>query len=146
MKTVRLAMIGLGAMGSNHARILPKIPGVEITGVCDLIEEKAKSFGKTLGVPWCTDYHDLLDQAEAVWICTEPFNRKDIVLTCAKENKQIFTEKPIANTIEDARVMVEAADKAGVIYMLGYCLRFWNPYRLIKKTFDSGELGSLVEC
>lgn len=146
MNTIKLAIIGLGGMGSYHSGVLSKMPFIEITGVCDLLEEKAKGIGKKLNVPWYTDYHKVLDNAEAVWVCTEPFNRRDIVLTCAREGKNIFTEKPIANTIKTAREMVEAADKAGVIYMLGYCLRFWNPYVLMKKAFASGELGELVEC
>lgn len=146
MGTLRIAMIGLGNMGSYHAGILPKLPDVEIAGVCDINEIKAKSIGEKLGVKWCTDYHDLLDHAEAVWICTEPFNRREIVLTCARNGKHIFTEKPIANDLGDAHAMVEAADQAGVVYMLGYCLRFWNPYKLLKTSFSSGELGELVEC
>ena len=47
MKTIKLGLIGLGGMGSHHAPILQKLDGVEITGVCDLIEEKAKKNGRS---------------------------------------------------------------------------------------------------
>ena len=146
MKTIKLGLIGLGGMGSHHAPILQKLDGVEITGVCDLIEEKAKKMGDQLGVPWHLDYHRLLDTCEAVWVCTEPFHRRDIVTACAREKKHIFTEKPIASDIRDAEAMVEATAAAGVTYMLGYCLRFTNPFRLIRDIFASGELGELVDC
>ncbi|MEA4889122.1 MAG: Gfo/Idh/MocA family oxidoreductase [Clostridiaceae bacterium] len=146
MKTIKLGMIGLGGMGNHHAAILSKMPGVEIVGVCDLIEEKAKKLGEQLNVPWYLDYHQLLGSCEAVWVCTEPFNRRDIVLTCAKEKKHIFTEKPVASALNDAEAMVEATSAAGVIYMLGYCLRFMNPFQMIHKIYASGELGELVDC
>lgn len=146
MKTIKVAMIGLGGMGNFHTETIENIEGVEIVGVCDLIEEKAKKIGQKLNVPWYLDYHKLLDKAEAVMVCTEPFNRRDIVVTCAKQGKHIFTEKPIANNLEDAYAMLEATASAGVIYMLGYCMRFYNPYKLMKQSFESGELGDLVEC
>lgn len=146
MEKTRLGLIGCGGMGNYHAKILAEMDEVEIVGVCDLIEEKARKLGEKLGVKWCTDYHDLLPHVEAVWVCTEPFNRREIVITCAKEGKHIFTEKPICNNLEDAVAMVDAAESAGVVYMLGYCLRFWNPYKLMHDIFASGELGELVNC
>lgn len=146
MKRTKLGLIGCGGMGNYHAKILAAMDDVEIVGVCDLVEDKARKLGENLGVKWCTDFHDLLSQVEAVWVCTEPFNRRDIVITCAKEGKHIFTEKPISNSLDDAVAMVNAADSAGVVYMLGYCLRFWNPYKLMHDTLVSGELGNLVNC
>jgi UDP-N-acetylglucosamine 3-dehydrogenase len=146
MKKTKLALIGCGGMGNYHAKILAEMENVEIVGVCDVIQEKAEKLGKQLGTRWCTDYHQLLDDTEAVWVCTEPFNRVDIVTTSAAAGKHIFTEKPICNQMAGAEQMVAAADKAGVKYMLGYCLRFWNPYKLMHDTFASGELGELVNC
>jgi len=142
----RVAMIGMGGMGGSHANILSKMKNVEIVGVCDLIEQKAKNCGEKLGVKWCLDFHELLDDAEAVWVCTEPFNRLKVVTACAEAGKHIFTEKPICNDLKDADEMLAAAREAGVKYMLGYCLRFWHPYKLIHDTFVRGELGKLVNC
>jgi len=146
MDKTKLALIGCGGMGNHHAPILAKMKDVEIVGVCDIIEEKAKKLGEKIGAEWYIDYHDLLTEVDAVWVCTEPFNRKDIVITSAKAGKHIFTEKPICNNLEDADEMLKAAEAAGVVYMLGYCLRFWNPYKLMHDTFVSGELGELVNC
>ena len=144
---VKVAMIGLGGMGNYHADFLSKLPNVRIVGVCDLVEEKARKLSEKLGgVSWTLDYHDLLDSCEAVWVCTEPFNRLDIVTTAAKEGKHLFTEKPIARSLKDADKMINAARKAGVKYMLGYCLRFWNPYKYMHDSLVGGELGNLVNC
>jgi len=146
MASTKLGIIGCGGMGNHHAKILSTMSNVDIVAVCDIIEEKARKLGKQLDTPWCVDYHDLLDDVDAVWVCTEPFNRLDIVTTSARCGKHIFTEKPICLNIEDADQMIEAADSAGVKYMLGYVLRFTNPFKLIHDTFVSGELGDLVCC
>ena len=78
---IKLGMIGLGGMGSHHANYFSTLKSVQVVGVCDLIEEKARRAGEKLNAPWCLDYRQLLDKADAVWICTEPFNRRDIVLS-----------------------------------------------------------------
>ena len=143
---IKLGMIGMGGMGTGHARVISKIDGVEIVGVCDLIEHKARTIGEEVGAKWCTDHRELLDEVDAVWICTEPFNRVDVVTAAAEAGKHIFTEKPVSNNLKDADTMIAAAQKAGVIYMLGYCLRFWQPFKLMHDALKSGELGDLVSC
>jgi predicted dehydrogenase len=65
MKRTKLGLIGCGGMGNYHAKILAEMDDVEIVGVCDLVEDKARKLGENLGVKWCTDFHDLLSQVEA---------------------------------------------------------------------------------
>ena len=88
-----------------------------MVAVCELIEEKARTIGKRLGVKWSTDYRELLDAVDSLWICVD---------------------------LDEADAMIEACRKAGVKFMLGYVLRFTNPYRLMRDTLASGELGELV--
>ena len=143
---LKLGLIGCGGMGNHHARILSKMPEVNIVGVCDIIEEKARKLAEEIGTKWCVDFRDLLDDVDAVWVCPEPFNRVDIVTTSAQAGKHVFAEKPIGLSLEDADRMIAAAQEANVKFMLGYVLRFRNPYRLMHDTFASGELGELVTC
>lgn len=141
---IELAMIGCGGMGHYHAGVLSKMPGVKITGVCDLIAEKAKDVAAITGAPWTRSFRELLGDCQAVWVCTEPFNRAEIVTAAAEAGKHIFTEKPICIDPAQADAMIAAADRAGVIYMLGYVLRFTQPYRYMRDSFASGQLGELV--
>ena len=144
---IRVGIIGCGGMGNYHGPELAKLPNVKIVATCDLIPEKAKALGDKIGVArHVTDFRELLPDVDAVWVCTEPFNRRDIVVAAAAAGKHLFTEKPIARSLDDADAMLAAAKKARVKFMLGYCLRFWQPYRLIRETFASGELGDLVSC
>lgn len=144
---IKVGMIGCGAMGNFHGPELMKLPNVTVVGTCDVIEGKAKVLADKIGIDrYCTDFRELLDDVDAVWVCTEPFNRAKIVIPAAQAGKHVFTEKPIARSLKDAEDMVAATSKAKVKYMLGYCLRFWQPYRLLHDTFASGELGDLVSC
>ena len=143
---IKIGMIGLGGMGHGHAQTLAKRSNAKVAWVCDLIEEKARTTGELIGVKHCTDYRKWLNEVDAVWVSTEPFNRVEIVTTAAAAGKHIFTEKPIGLSLKDADAMIAAAKKAKVIYMIGYCLRYWSPYRLVRDTFASGELGELVTC
>lgn len=145
---VRVAIIGCGGMGNAHAPALVKLPNVQVVAACDLIHEKAQALAKNNGIRrHCTDFRELLPGVDAVWVCTEPFNRLDIVLACAKAGKHIFTEKPVCRRLEDADAMIAATRKAKVKYMLGYCLRFWPmPYGVMHTAFAGGELGDLVTC
>ncbi|PKO23878.1 MAG: hypothetical protein CVU38_01650 [Chloroflexi bacterium HGW-Chloroflexi-1] len=144
---IKVAIIGCGGIADYHGPHLVKLPDVKVVGTCDVIEEKARSLAERIGVgKWCTDYRELLDEVDAVWVCTRPSDRVDIVTAAAEAGKHIFSEKPIALNLQDADTMIAAAKKAKVKYMLGYCLRFWNPYKLLRDTFASGELGDLVGC
>lgn len=140
----KVAIVGCGGMGNGHARAIGEFPDVEIVGVCDLIQEKAESLSKVVGGRVCTDFHDLLDDADVVWDCTPPLSRPQVVIDSALAGKHIFSEKPIALSTETADRMIEAIDKAGITFMTDYVLRFVNPYKLVHEIFDSGQLGALV--
>ncbi|MHC4562488.1 MAG: Gfo/Idh/MocA family protein [Planctomycetota bacterium] len=143
---IRLGLIGCGGMGNYHAQPLKDVSGLELTICCDIIPEKAQDFAQRFETDCCTDYREVLDKVDAVWVCTEPFNRVNIVTDAAAAGKQIFSEKPLALNLDDADRMIAAVREAGVMYMLGYCLRYWQPYKIMHDTFATGELGDLVTC
>ena len=143
---IKVIVIGCGGMGNHHTPILTELDNVEVVGVCDLIEERARQLGEKVGAEWGLDYREMLGGADAVWICTPPLDRLEIVTAAAAAGKHIFSEKPICLDLEEADQMIAAAGAAGVKYMLGYVLRYTNPYRLLHDTFVRGELGDLVAC
>ncbi len=143
---IKLGMIGCGSMANYHAESIAKMENVQVVVCCDLLADKAAALADTFGCKHCTDHNEAYPQVDAVWVCTEPFNRVEIVCAAAAAGKHIFTEKPIALNLADADTMIAAARAAGVKYMLGYCLRFWQPYKMMREIFASGELGELVNC
>jgi len=144
---IKIGIIGCGGMGAHHAKVLAGMrPRVELAGVCDMVKDKADKLGTLLGVPAYTAYQDLLPKIDAAWICTPPTFRLDVVTACAEAQKQIFAEKPLALRLDEADQMIAATRKAGVRFMIGYVLRYTQPYRYLRDVLDAGQLGRLVNC
>ena len=143
---IKLGVIGAGGMGGHHAGRLAEIDQAELVGIADIERAKAETLAAKHQVASYTDYHDLLDIVDTVFICTPPFARTDIVVDAAQAGKHIFAEKPIALTLDEADRMLEATDKAGVKLMIGYVLHFVPTFKTLHDSFASGELGSLISC
>jgi predicted dehydrogenase len=143
---LHIGIIGCGGIGTHHARVLSEMKDVALVGVADLVREKADKLAHDLFTTAFGDYRDLIPYVEAVMVCTPPYERAAIVADCAQAGVQIFVEKPLALNLETADRMIEAVERAGVILMVGYVLRFTHPFQIMHETFASGKLGRLVNC
>jgi len=143
---VEVGLIGCGGIGNHHAKMLSKMPNVKITAVCDIIEDKATKLAEKLGCESFTHFRPLLDKCQAVWLCTPPSVRLEIIAEAAKAGKDIFCEKPIALNLEEAGDIIRVVKESGIKFMLGYVLRFTQPFKVMRGTYASGELGKLVNC
>lgn len=83
------------------------------------------------------------DKTTAVVVATPNFLHKPIVLDAIKAGKNVFCEKPLAMTADDAWEMYEAAQKAGVIHAVGHNNRALSGIRFIKKMIDEGKFGKI---
>jgi predicted dehydrogenase len=114
--------------------------------VADIDEEKAKALAAELGCDYVTDNAALLarDDVDAVIIAAPNFLHRPIAEQAAAAGKHIFCEKPLALNVADARAMIDAAEAAGVKFMVGQVLRYLPPWHYIKTLADSGELGEPI--
>ncbi len=141
----RVGIIGAGFMGSMHANVYSMLPDVKIVGIADIRGEKAKSLAaKFKTIPYY-DPHQLISKQDVnvIDICLPTFLHKEFVIKAAENSKDIFCEKPIALTVEDADEMIEACKKNKVQLMIGHVIRFWHEYRFLKKVYDRGDYGDL---
>jgi len=143
---VKVGIVGCGGIGRHHAKALAEMGNVRVVAVCDVIRQRADRLAEMAKCRAVTDYRELLDDVDAVWICTEPAVRVELISAIAAAGKHIFCEKPIALNIAEADEIIRIVDAAGVKFMLGYVLRFTEPFRLLRKIFATGELGRLVNC
>ena len=146
MEQVKICIIGCGGMGTHHAKTIHAMEGTSLVGVADMISEKDTALANELGTKAHTNFHELLPHVDGVMVCTPPFERVDVVVDCAEAGVHVFAEKPIALDLAAADKMLAATDKANVIMMTGYVLRFTHPFQILHDTFASGELGRLVNC
>lgn len=130
-KKVGIGFIGAGIMASDYAKKLDKWPEVDVVGIADISEERAKELAKAVNATPYTDYQEMLknDSVEAVFVETPDWLHREPVVAAAEAGKHIWQEKPFATTIEDAKAMYEAvkkAQKTGTKFTMQFETR-WSP-------------------
>lgn len=127
VETLRTAVIGVGSMGKNHARVFSELQESELVGVADVNRERAEQVGKKYGANWYTDYREMLEKErpEAVVIAV-PTKYHAAVAEDTVEYADILVEKPIADTIEAGKRIINAAREHERVLMVGQIERF-NP-------------------
>ena len=142
---MRVGVIGVGAMGQHHVRIYNEMANVDLIGISDVSESRVKELSSQYGVPGFTDHAALLKQdLDAVSIAVPTTLHKQIGLDAISCGTNILMEKPLADTIENAQDLVNAASDAGVKLMIGHIERFNPAVMKLKHIMDSGLLGTIV--
>ena len=145
-ETVRLAMIGAGAVADYHH--VPGItldPRATLAAVCDPDEELlARRVDEWGPIATATDYRDIAGDPgiDAVIVATPNFTHLPITLACVEAGKHVMCEKPLGVSLDEAVTMVRAARDAGVRHMTAFTYRFAPSMRYLKHLLDSGALGT----
>ncbi|SDO01489.1 Gfo/Idh/MocA family protein [Ensifer sp. YR511] len=144
----RIAVIGAGFMGSMHAQIFANEPRAELIAVVDQNIDRAKAVAKELGsnVKAYASHEELLaaEELDLVSICTPDHLHLEPALAIAAKGINLFVEKPIASTIEDAQKIVDACKVANVKLGIGYLLRFDPRYYKARELITSGQIGAPI--
>ncbi|MHA1470997.1 MAG: Gfo/Idh/MocA family protein [Candidatus Asgardarchaeia archaeon] len=122
----KIAVIGTGAWGKNHARVFHEIKNAELVEVCDIDEEQAKSIAKMYNCKWYTDYRDLLrnENIDAVSIATPTTTHFEVAKYAIERGFHVLVEKPLAATVEEGIKLVDLAKDNSVLLMVGFITRF----------------------
>jgi predicted dehydrogenase len=110
---LKIGVIGVGVMGSNHARVLSEMAGVTLVGVVDPDRAQRELVGRNLGCAVFADLDALVESGvEAVTIAAPTHLHHDLALACIARGLHVLVEKPIAPTVEEGRAIVAAARRA----------------------------------
>lgn len=126
MDKVRVGIIGVGYLGTQHARILSYLEEAELKGVADIDFKKAVQIGNRHGVNYYQNYEDMLDEIDAAIVSTPTSEHFSISMNLLRRGKSVLVEKPITETIEQAEELVELSRRNGLILQVGHLERF-NP-------------------
>lgn len=147
-KTVKVAVIGAGFMGSMHASIFANDPRAELVAVVDRYTARGQALAVSIGkdVRSYASHEELLAQEalDLVSICTPDHLHLEPALAIAAKGVNLFIEKPIASTIEDGRRIVEACKAANVKLGVGYLLRFDPRYYKARELIEAGKIGKPI--
>ena len=129
---VRVGVVGVGVLGSHHARLYSSLPQVELVGVADPIPERRRELASRYDCRSWPDHGPLLDRVDAVSVAVPTSLHAQVSLPFLKRGIHVLVEKPIAEDLESARRMVDEA--RGTVLHVGHSERF-NPAVLAIRPF-----------
>lgn len=129
---IRVALIGAGRIGSNHAALIARdIPNAELIAIADPVEGAAAKLAESLGVEQSyTDIAELLARPDldAVVITAPPRFHTALVEQAAAAGKAIFCEKPTGVSLEELRRVEAAVERHDVVFQVGFNRRYANGF------------------
>ena len=144
MRPVRVALIGVGAIGASHAATLMSSPLADLVVACDTDPNAGDRLPP--GVPLVGSYSELFatPDLEAVFICTPQAAHRIPTELALERQLAVFCEKPIAPDLRDADAMIAAARETGGLLAIGHTLRFDPDYISVQQAVSTGELGTVI--
>jgi len=144
MNSLKLALVGCGRISKRQIEAVQSVEGIDITIVCDIDENKAKTTAELLGVPYTTDYKTLRD-VDLVSVMTPSGMHPQHVIEIAEHTNipYIICEKPISLTLREAFEMIDRVEKAGKTLLPVYQNRYNPLIVFLKNLIDTGKLGNI---
>ncbi len=126
MESVRVGLIGVGTWGRNHARVLASLPDTKLVGFFDSDSNCSNEAADEWGGSSFPSMDKLIGECEAVIVAVPTVFHADATVAALEGGADVLVEKPIASTLQEADRMLDAADRAGKILVVGHLERF-NP-------------------
>ena len=123
---LRVGVVGVGALGRHHARILATLDGVELAAVVDVDRSRADAVAQATGAQALYDFRDLLDRVDAVTLAVPTALHRDVALAFLDRGTPVLVEKPMAGSLREADDMIAAADRTHAVLAVGHTERY-NP-------------------
>jgi predicted dehydrogenase len=145
---LRVASVGMGWWSDVLADAIKRSGKLAIVACYSRSEDKRAKFAAKYGCRAAPAYEEILDDptVEAIVNTTPNAVHLETTREAAGAGKHVFLDKPIANTIADARALTRACREAKVVLALGYQRRRESHFRWIRKKIDAGEFGRLVNA
>jgi len=143
----KVAVIGVGSMGGNHARVYSELPGVKLVAVCDSRLSVAENVAQRWGTNAYVDFRELLEKErpEAVSIAVPTVLHEAATIAALEAGADVLVEKPIASTPEAGLRVIECARKNRRQLMVGHIVRFNPAVQELKKKLTEGMLGRIFQ-
>jgi predicted dehydrogenase len=144
---LKAAVIGVGSIGQNHARVYREMDGAELVGVADANAGSATKIGNRLNVPFYTDVNQLLEEQkpDLVSISVPTSLHFNVGMDMIKRGLHVLVEKPITSTLEQAEELCAAAKKQGIMLAVGHIERFNPAVMEMRRRLKEGYAGRIYK-
>ena len=143
MRTIRVAVIGTGHLGSIHAKLYKEIPGCTLVGVCDIDRKRLGEISAELGVPGFTDHTELFDKVDAVSVSVPTRLHHTIAKEFLSRGIHALVEKPFTLTLAEADDLITLAQKNNCTLQVGHIERFNSAFAATRKLIRDPRF---IEC
>ncbi len=126
MSRLKIAVVGVGALGRHHARILADFDCVELVAVADTNSEAGQRVAHDCRTRWIADYRDILADVDAVTVAVPTGGHRSVAADFLSRGIPTLIEKPLAGNLQDAEALVRLADQHNTLLQVGHVERF-NP-------------------
>lgn len=123
---LKIGVLGAGHLGKIHLKLIKQISDYELVGFYDPDNEKSATVEKEFGVKRFSHMDALMDQVDVIDVVTPTLSHFDCAAKAIRKSKHVFIEKPLTSTLEEAKQLIDLANKAGIKAMVGHVERF-NP-------------------
>jgi len=146
MEKIGVAVIGSGSWGKNHVRVYNQLPYASLEAVVDAQENVAKKIAKQYGVKWYTDPEKAFTNPDidAVSICTPTVTHYEIAKQAIENGKHVLVEKPMTNTVDEAKELIHLSKKKHIKLTIGFVERFNSAIKDALKRTSNGEIGDVI--
>ncbi len=161
MGKLKVAVIGVGHLGKEHARLCSALPEVELIGVVDVDKERGTQIAESYNTCYFNDYKDVLDKVDVVIVVVPTRQHFKIAMDFLKKGVHVLVEKPMTGTVAEAKELIAVSEQKKVLLQPGYIERF-NPaiiaiqkynivprfievHRLSPYSFRSEDIGVVLD-
>jgi predicted dehydrogenase len=124
--TVRVGVVGVGALGQHHARVYAELPGARLAGIYDVDRDRAAEIAARHGVRAFPRLRELIDEADAISIAVPTVDHHQVARALLEAGRDVLVEKPMTARLEEAEDLIRLAAEKGAILQVGHIERF-NP-------------------
>lgn len=144
---IRVAVIGVGSMGKNHARVYSELPEAQLVAVSDANLQNAEAVASRLGTRGYENYLEMLriERPDAVSIAVPTALHEQVAMAALEAGVHVLIEKPIAATLDEGYRLIERAKSLNRKLMIGHIVRFNPAIQALKQKLDNGDLGRIFQ-
>jgi len=140
---IRMGLIGLGAMGRHHARVIRQTPGLELVAVADPGGDRFDVAGD---LPLLDDVEGIVAQGiDAALVAVPTVRHERVAVTLAEAGIHTLVEKPLADSVASGERIAAAFENAGVVGAVGYVERCNPAVIALRERIENGELGEIYQ-
>ena len=123
-KSLQVGVVGVGHLGSRHAQIYARLPGVRLVAVCDIDRRRAEALARQLGCEALTEPHRLIGRVQAASLAAPSSLHYPLASTLLEGGIHVLVEKPITTSLPDAQALIRIARRRRCVLQVGHVERF----------------------